>query len=251
MVADPDLPLDQRDRHAAEASFDAAADSIRLVDDLLVLINHGTAVFDGHRHDRGLNFLISLISVRAFNSLWRGRQCAVDGYAVQAMTLARAALEDWIAVRWLEEKPEKANLWLGHMLEGVEVPRDARGREEWLPSADKMLIDLPERDGVRAAYEALSRVAHPRGSGLGWQFHADAEALLVHAGPNVDPRDLRRVLFFLVHIGAGFLPCVEHLQERWLGGVDEEWRTRSIAAVERAQLFLRAVADEVVLPGQD
>ena len=234
----------------ARLSFASEGAAIQLADELLIVMQHGTAIFDGHKHDRDLNFLISLLSVRAFNSLWRSRQCAVEGYAVQSMTLSRAALEDWIAVRWLEVRPDQKNLWLGHMLAEVPPPVDGKGREQWLPGADEMLDDLPEKDSVRLAYRSLSRVAHPRGSGLAWQFHADSNSLYVHAGPNFDATDLRRSLFFIVHIAAGSLPSLERLQERWLGHADPDWVSRGIAAVEQSQKFLRRVADEVVPPDE-
>ena len=241
-----ELALDEWDAQVAQKSRAMVASDLELLDDLIVLLNHGTALLSGEKHDRGLNFLIGLLVTRAFNSIWRARQAAVDGYSVQALILARAALEDWVAVQWLEERPDEKDLWLCRILEEVSPALDKRGRERWIPGADRMLGELEDGEVPREVYRELSKVAHPHGAGVGWQFHADEASLEVHCGPHFNERDLRICLFFLVHTAAGLLPSVERLQSRWLGKADDEWVAKGKGAVERALSFIGETAGELL-----
>ena len=241
--SDDSLPLDQRDELVFRLSLERFGSAFRTLDGLIVLINHGTAALSGSRHDRGLAFLIGLLSVRAFNSIWQGRQSAAHGYPVQAMVAARAALEDWATVRWLEENPDDKDLWLCRILEEVAPPLDAQGRERWVPKIDSMLKSLDNGAVALVAYEQMSKLAHPRGSGLAWEFHADEGNAYIHAGGHLDERNLRAALFYLIHVAAGLLPSVERLQRLALGDVDPEWLTRGNDAVNEALAFISEVGD--------
>lgn len=240
------VPLDEWDAEIARESLASAASEIELFDELLILLNHGTALHSGERHDRGLNFLVGLLVTRAFNSLWRGRQSAVEGYVVQAFILIRAALEDWVAVQWLEEHPDEKDLWLCRILEEIPAPLNQSGRERWIPGADQMLGELKDGEVPREVYRQMSKVAHPHGAGVGWQFHASEESLEVHCGPNFNERDLRVCLFLLIHTAAGLLPNVERLQIRWLGEADDEWIAKGRSGVERAQSFISESVAEIL-----
>lgn len=246
-----DLPLDRRDQTVAARSLEHAGSAIRLIDEGLLLLNHGTAALTGHKHDRGLNFLTALLIVRAFNSIWKAREAAVEGYSVQCFVLARAALEDWIAIRWVEERPDEKDLWLSRLFSEVRVPLDSKGRERWVPSVDEMLKDIPEGALPRVAYGHVSKFAHPRGTGLRWQFHADEESSFIHCGPHFDEQDLQACLYFLAHTVAGLLPAAERVQIRAFGQADPEWVERGTALVEQYLQYIRDVGASVLEEGDE
>lgn len=251
MPAFPDegLALDQRDDLVAEWSIEECGSGVKILDDLILALNSGTALLSSHKHDRGENFLVGILVNRAFNSIWQGRRAAVHGYPVQAMILARSALEDWATMRWVENHPDDKDLWLCRIVAEVEPPLDEKGRERWVPKIDTMLREIDEGESPLVAYEALSKVAHPRGIGLAWEFRFDEESVSLHVGGRREAVDLRRSLFHLVRVAAGILPCVERLQGRWLDDVDADWVSDGAELVERAQQFLLEVAGE--LPQDD
>ena len=186
---------------------------------------------------------------RAFNSIWQGRRAAVHGYPVQAMILARSALEDWATMRWVEDHPGDKDLWLCRILPEVEPPLDEKGRERWVPKIDTMLRALDEGESPLRAYEALSKVAHPQGIGLAWEFCVDEDLVSLHVGGRKEIVDLRRSLFHLVRVAAGILPSIERLRSRWIDVVDADWASDGAEAVARAGQFLSEVADELPQDG--
>lgn len=44
---------------------------------------------------------------RSFNSMWGALQLAIRGYPVQAVTLLRQAMEDWLTTAYLERHPKE------------------------------------------------------------------------------------------------------------------------------------------------
>jgi hypothetical protein len=82
-------------------SHQARGPEIRLLDDLILPINHGMAMLTGRKHDRGINLLISMLS-RVFDSLWRAREDAVCGYPAESLILCRSVVEHWASARWVE-----------------------------------------------------------------------------------------------------------------------------------------------------
>ena len=82
--------LDQMDAEIRSRSLAAMPQEIALLDDLILLMNSGTALLTGTKHDQGLNFLAGILIGRAFNTLWRAREDLVYGYSIQSMALCRA-----------------------------------------------------------------------------------------------------------------------------------------------------------------
>jgi len=233
--------VDKTDDAIRSQSYSAMEADIKLLDELILHVNHGTALLTGGQHDRGLNFLMGLLLNRAFNSLWRAREDAVCGYPAECLTLCRSALEHWATARWVELHPETTDRWLWSILEEVERPAERP------PSTDKMLKDLGDLGKVPVQmYDLLSKFAHPKSIGLGWMIHADPETTYFHAGGHFDKRGLRTCLYFLVGVAQACLGPVVTLQNRMLGSFDADWLQKGKQLSERAEAFWRRVGDEVI-----
>jgi hypothetical protein len=216
---------------------------IQLLDDLILHINHGTALLTGRKHDRGLNFLIGLLLNRAFNSLWKAREAAVCGYPGECLTLCRSALEHWATARWVELHPRTRNRWLWAILEEVKQPAKRP------PSIDQMLKELGDRglgETPKAMYNWLSKFAHPKSIGLGWVIHHDPDSTYFHAGGHFDQHGLRMCLYFLMGTTQACLEPIARLQHRMVGEVDADWLQKGKELSDRAEGFVRRVEEEVV-----
>ena len=124
----------------------------------------------------GERFLRALLVSRAVGSLRCASLCAAAGYRTQALTLARAALEDYATIRWVIRQPEDSELWLWEIVDGLEEP------ERRPPPFRTMFERLGEeepafRDVLKNVYGRLSEAAHPRAPGLLWnvEFSAGSE----------------------------------------------------------------------------
>ncbi len=204
-------------------------EEIKVLDDLILLMNQGTALLSGRKHDRGLNLLAGILVGRAFNSLWRAREDLLSGYPVQSLMLCRAALEDWATLIWLELHPEKVNLFLWAIYPDVKRPTDYPPKFEaiW-----KELGDLGKIPAVM--YDTLSKFAHPKGIGLRWLVEFDEQNTTFHYGSQFDQDRLKIVLFNLIQIAQAFGERIARLQNRMLGKPDESWLARGRASSVRA-----------------
>jgi len=232
--------VSQIDQQVRSASLGAMPQEIRLLDDILLHMNHGLVPLSGARNDRGLNFLAELLLHRAFGSLWRAREDAVCGYPVQSLTLCRAALEDWGTLRYIESHPDEIGFWLRGVLPEIK----ACGRP---PKFSRIWKELGEVGGtVNEAYSVLSKFAHPRDSGLPWLFHADAEKVYFHTGGHFDQGGLRTCLYFLVLVGQPFSERVAQLQFRVLGNPVPDWVGEGKRIYGEVLQFIERVHDEVL-----
>lgn len=235
-----DLVLDQIDQQVRSASSEAMPKEIRLLDDILLHMNHGMRPLSGATNDRGLNFLAMLLLHRAFGSLWRAREDAVCGYPVQSLALCRSALEDWGTLCYVERHPEKRNVWLRDVLDEVEASeREPKFSEIW-----KDLGQLQEI--AKEAYSILSLFAHPRGVGLPWLYHWDAAKTYFHVGGHFGQRPLQMCLYFLVIVAQPFLERTARLQSRVLGEAISEWVERGNEITKEASAFLERVHGEIL-----
>ena len=244
---DPPPPesLEQMDLAARRQIEAQAPDGFALVDKIILLLNRGTALLSGTDHDRDLNLLTGLLANRAFNSLWRARQDAAHGYSVQALTLCRAAMEDWGPLVWLEQNPDTTDRWLWAVLDEVAQPTQRP------PSFATIWKNLDSPELLASSYDTLSKFAHPKGIGLRWLVHFDEQSTYFHYGPHVSDRDIRTTLFFLVVVAQGFLGAVERLQRRMLGEVETEWREQAATVTQRAHDFVSHLYDEVLQDVED
>ncbi len=236
----PGPTLDQIDASVRSKSQSAMAADIRLLDDLILHINHGTSLLTGHKHDRGVSLLMGLLLNRAFNSLWRAREDAVCGYPGECLSLCRSALEHWTVARWVDLHPDDRDLWLWAILREKSRPSNRP------PSIGKMLKDLGDLGKTpREMYDVLSKFAHPRSVGLRWVIHFDSEDTYFHAGGHFDVHDLSVCLYFLVGVSQACLEPVARLQNRMLGKVDDEWLTEGKAISVKVEESLRRFESEV------
>lgn len=238
-----EVNLESVDAAVRRQSYSAMSADMKLLDELILHLNHGMALLTGQPHDRGLNFLVGLLLHRSFNSLWKGREAAVCGYPGECLTLCRSALEHWATARWVEFHPRTRNRWLWAILEEVEQPVRRP------PSIDQMLKELGDRglgETPRNMYNWLSKFAHPKSIGLSWIIHFDAESTYFHSGGHFDKRGLRMCLFFLVGTAQVCFEPIARLQNRMLGGPDTDWLEKGRELSDRAGAFLRRVEDEVI-----
>lgn len=235
---DPALELlDQEARHKAYA---AMPKEIELLDHVILQINHGLAKLSGHRHDRGLNFLASLLLDRSFGTLWRAREDAVRGYPIQSLMLCRAALEDWATLLYCERHPDGIGLWLGDVLEEWPVAgRPPRFKVIW-----DDLGDMGQR--MEEIYGVLSEFAHPRATGFKWLYHWDAENTYLHAGAHFDQRNLRTCLYFLLGTSQALLERIAQLQFRVLGHADAAWVEQGLEVSSDVGTYMDHVHDDVL-----
>jgi hypothetical protein len=232
--------VDQIDQQVRRDSLVAMPKEIRLLDDILLHMNHGIVPLSGVTNDRGLDFLAMLLLHRAFGSLWRAREDAVCGYPVQSLTLCRAALEDWGTLCYIERHPETRNLWLRDVLEEIE----ASGREPRFKDIWSDLGKLGERPDE--AYGVLSLFSHPRGRGLPWLYHADAKTTYFHVGGRFDQHDLSVCLYFLVTVAQPFLERIAQLQFRVLGDAVLEWVQQGNELTKEASAFLDRIHAQIL-----
>lgn len=240
-MADSQVPPLEDQDSAARGDVEAlAGEGFALLDALLLHLNHGTSALTGRKHDQGLNFLIGLLLMKSFNSLWRARQDIAHGYASQGLILCRSAFEDWVTARWVELHPDERDLWLWRILDGVEQP--PAGRK--IPGLDAMLAEVlpPESSPIlRSVYDTLSKFAHPRGTSLRWGVHWDEENSYFHVGPFVDATNTRAGLFFLVATAQASFNLIARLQERILGKPDANWSERARLLSTRTEEYMNEV----------
>lgn len=112
-------------------------------------------------------FLCALLASRAVGSLRCAWLSAAAGYRTQALTLARAALEDYATLRWVMSRPEDSELWLWEILDGLEEPD--RRPPPFRTMFERLGEEEPEAtDVLKSVYGRLSEAAHPRAPGLQW-----------------------------------------------------------------------------------
>ncbi len=230
--------LDQTVRSQSQTAMRA---DISLLDDMLLHLNHGMSPLTGKIQDRSLNFLVSLLLVRTFNSLWRAREDALTGYPVQSMTLCRSALEDWVTACHVEKHPDRSDRWLAGIL-----PESAQAKA---PIDFKtMFAEVEGEIGAKARemYDVLNKFAHPNGGGMQWLMHWDPESTYLHFGGHFDRRALRFSLYFLLTQAQMAMERVAQLQYRVMGEVDADWLSRGDDLTNQGIAFIERVHDEVV-----
>ncbi len=224
-----DQALDEMDAAIRAKSLAAMPEEIEVLDDLILMMNQGTALLSGNDHDRGLNFLAGVLVCRAFNSLWRAREDLVCGYPVQSMALCRAALEDWATLIWLELHPKNANMFLWAIYPEVERPK------YYPPKFEAIWKELGELGKIPAVmYDTLSKFAHPKSTGLRWLVEFDEKNTTFHYGPQFDQDYLKIALFNLIQVAQAFGERIARLQDRMLGEPDQTWLDRGKVSSARA-----------------
>lgn len=231
-------PLEAQDAEVLRQSTAAAMTEIALLDEIILLINRGAARLDGTKHDHHLNMLSSILLARAFNTLYRARQDAVQGYCATALILCRAAMEDWATMVWVSGHPDDVEIWLWSMVDDIKQPTRKP------PTFDSMFKSRADAAVLLVIYDQLSKFAHPRSIGLSAHVTFDEENTYFQFGPRFDQQDLRVTLSTLVMVAAAFLEQARMHQERSLGNADEVWVTQANAAVDRGRSFIATVIED-------
>ena len=158
-----------------EETFAAFGEEVAVLEHALGLIHHVLGRVG--KFDLDHTFLQGLLVSRAAGSLRCAWLCAAAGYRTQALTLVRAALEDYATAVWVAEKPEDAKLWLWEIVDSLPEPNRRP------PRFAEMFEHLGRRNGgsddvFKNVYGYLSEAAHPRAPGLQWnvQWGAGAES---------------------------------------------------------------------------
>ena len=139
------------DEHEAETQVLTLADHANEIALLDRVLEHFLRldVLSGQKFESQAQRLILTLGVRSFNSLRCARDALLRGYYVQAMTLARAALEDWVTCLYVRKYPDEAQRW-------YETDRP--------PSLGGMRRKLNHQEldaTIKEAYDVLSKFSHP------------------------------------------------------------------------------------------
>ena len=111
--------------------------------------------------------LRALLVSRAVGSLRCAWLSAAAGYRTQALTLARAALEDYATATWVAKRPDDAELWLSEIAD--DLPKPGRRPPSFSSIFKELGQDDPEFERIlKQVYGHLSEAAHPRAPGLQW-----------------------------------------------------------------------------------
>lgn len=228
------------DQAVRDSSLAAMPKEISVVDDILTHANDGVAALawswsSGAVGERSPEFLTILFISRAFKSLWRAREDAVCGYPVQCLALCRTAFEDFAAMSYIEQHPEKRQVWLQAIFPKTEWP----GQE---PRPKELLDDYCRAAPVnRQFYHMLSEYVHPTGGQLSHHFD-----WTTHMAGLFDRRELKMCLMWLMMIAPLLLGALAPLRNRVLGEPVSEWDRRTDEISEEAQMPLGRLVDELL-----
>ena len=153
------------EQRVREASYAAFGEEVDALEHTLGFTHAVIASVDELSLDQ--TFLRALLVSRALGSLRCGWLSAAAGYRTQALTLARAAFEDYATAAWVAKRPEDAELWLW------EIVDDAAKPDRRPPRFTSMFEELGQEDegfssALKRVYGHLSEAAHPRAPGLQW-----------------------------------------------------------------------------------
>ena len=200
-----------------EETFAAFGEEVAVLEHALGLIHHVLGRAGGFALDH--TFLQGLLASRAAGSLRCAWLCAAAGYRTQALTLVRAALEDYATAVWVAEKPEDAELWLWEIVDSLPEPNRRP------PRFAEMFEHLGRRNGgsddvFKNVYGYLSEAAHPRAPGLQWG--AGAEAQVAQLLPIFDEPSTASCLHHLLLITGLVLGVAVSLYASTLPGTADE-----------------------------
>lgn len=124
----------------------------------------GLRSLDGKRLGRRWHGLLLRLAARSVNSLRATHELLLNGYPVQAITLARATQEAVITGAYIHKYPRQARFWLAKKYVGKASRK--------IPSFAAMRQDLGGRLGKteKEAYDLTSQFAHPRPGGLRYEI---------------------------------------------------------------------------------
>jgi len=131
------------------------SDEIGLADDLLSHLMHGFRELEAVKAPDDVQELTLTLVGGAANFLRSAHNLALDGYYVQALSLARNAYEYWLAGAWLSRSPQDAAR-LREESAAWPTPSDMKEALAQDPSDDASAA--PVEEGV---YDHLSRFTYP------------------------------------------------------------------------------------------
>jgi len=195
------------------------SDDMALADDLLSHLMHGFRELEAVKPLDDAQELTLLLVGGAANFLRSAHNLALDGYYVQALSLARNAYEYWLAGAWLNASPQDApKLRQG----SADWPTPSRMREAL---AAALAHDASENDRPEPAlgriYHDLSRFTYPSFASVSGAL--DSKGTL-RSGPFYQSR---RLLAFL-DLAYRTATLLHHLLEQSFPSLREsDWSRRS------------------------
>jgi hypothetical protein len=150
---------EDRERAVHRQAWQYHSDEMALADDLLSHLMRGFRELEAvHSRDEAQDLTLTLVGGAA-NFLRSAHNLALDGYYVQALSLARNAYEYWLAGAWLNANPQDAARLRG---ESADWPSPSRMREAL---AAALAQDASEHEHPEPAlgqiYHDLSSFTHP------------------------------------------------------------------------------------------
>jgi len=195
------------------------SDEVALADDLLSHLMQGFRELEAVKSPDDAQELTLTLVGGAANFLRSAHNLALDGYYVQALSLARTAYEYWLAGAWLSCNPQDAPRL---KQESADWPTPSRMREAL---AAALAQDASEHEHPEPAlgriYHDLSRFAHPSAASVSGAL--DSKGTL-RSGPFYQRR---RLLTFL-DLAYETATLLHHLLEQSFPSLrDSEWSRRS------------------------
>jgi len=150
---------EDRERAVHRQAWQYHSDEMALADDLLSHLMRGFRELEAVQSPNEAQELTLTLVGGAANFLRSAHNLALDGYYVQALSLARNAYEYWLAGTWLNSNPQDAAALRG---ESADWPSPSRMREAL---AAALAQDASEHEHPEPAlgqiYHDLSRFTHP------------------------------------------------------------------------------------------
>jgi hypothetical protein len=199
---------EDRERAVHRQAWQYHSDDMALADDLLSHLMRAFRELEAVQPRSEAQELTLLIVGGAANFLRSAHNLALDGYYVQALSLARNAYEYWLAAAWLSANPQDAAALRG---ESADWPS---------PSDMKQALaqDAPAAEGL---HDHLSRFAHPSAASVSGAL--DSKGTL-RSGPFYQRR---RLLTFL-DLAYETATLLHHLLAQSFPSLrDSEWSRRS------------------------
>ncbi len=210
---------EDRERAVHRQAWQYHSDDMSLADDLLSHLMRGFRELEAVQSPNEAQGLTLLLVGGAANFLRSAHNLALDGYYVQALSLARNAYEYWLAATWLNASPQDAAALRG---ESADWPSPSRMREAL---AAALAQDASEHEHPEPAlgqiFHDLSRFAHPSAASVSGAL--DSKGTL-RSGPFYQRR---RLLTFL-DLAYETATLLHHLLAQSFPSLqDSDWSRRS------------------------
>jgi len=205
---------EDRERAVHRQAWQYHSDEIGLADDLLSHLMHGFRELEAVQSPDDAQELTLTLVGGAANFLRSAHNLALDGYYVQALSLARNAYEYWLAGAWLSSSPQDAAKLKE---ESADWPTPSDMKESLAQDASDDSV-APAEEGI---YDHLSRFTYPSSASVSGAL--DSKGTL-RSGPFYQRR---RLLAFLDLAYKTATLLHRLLQQSFPSLRDSDWSRRS------------------------